>query len=153
MATANLPTAFFGDNFGVKNSDLEKFSTPLWRKSGLCRSLFRVSAKRGRQSGRRDGQKLLPVDRQWRRRARARRCEDRLRLHRRYYHKKFGAGGAHGTLHRAKPPFPMPVPVGQQRGEAHNLYPVKTPVNDVDLEKKSSCSTKSINLRTASIHG
>ena len=33
-------------------------------------------------------------------------------------------------------PSQCPVPVGQHRGEAHDLYPVKTPVNDVALEKK-----------------
>ena len=30
----------------------------------------------------------------------------------------------------------VPAPVGQLRGESHDLYPVKTPVNDVALEKK-----------------
>jgi TldD protein len=29
-----------------------------------------------------------------------------------------------------------PVPVGQSKSEAHDLYPVKTPVNDVALDKK-----------------
>jgi TldD protein len=29
-----------------------------------------------------------------------------------------------------------PVPVGQARAEAHDLYPIKTPVNDVPLDKK-----------------
>src|SRR6266699_2020899 len=33
-------------------------------------------------------------------------------------------------------PSAAPVPVGQQRSEAHDLYPIKTPVNDVALEKK-----------------
>src|SRR6266550_2756580 len=33
-------------------------------------------------------------------------------------------------------PSAAPVPVGPQRSEAHDLYPIKTPVNDVALEKK-----------------
>src|SRR5437660_9282285 len=33
-------------------------------------------------------------------------------------------------------PSAAPVPVGPQRSEAHDLYPIKTPVNDIALEKK-----------------
>jgi TldD protein len=33
-------------------------------------------------------------------------------------------------------PSQVPAAVGQLRGEAHDLYPIKTPVNDVALEKK-----------------
>ena len=33
-------------------------------------------------------------------------------------------------------PSQVPAAVGQARGEAHDLYPIKTPVNDVALEKK-----------------
>lgn len=33
-------------------------------------------------------------------------------------------------------PSQVPAAVGQVRGEAHDLYPIKTPVNDVALEKK-----------------
>jgi len=33
-------------------------------------------------------------------------------------------------------PSQVPAVVGQARGEAHDLYPIKTPVNDVALEKK-----------------
>ena len=32
----------------------------------------------------------------------------------------------------------LPIPVGQQKGEAHDLYPTKTPVTGVPLEKKVS---------------
>jgi TldD protein len=32
----------------------------------------------------------------------------------------------------------LPIQVGQQKGEAHDLYPIKTPVTDVSLEKKVS---------------
>src|SRR2546429_7013128 len=32
----------------------------------------------------------------------------------------------------------LPIPMGQQKGEAHDLYPTKTPVTDVPLEKKVS---------------
>ena len=33
-------------------------------------------------------------------------------------------------------PSQVPAAVGQVRGESHDLYPIKTPVNDVALEKK-----------------
>src|SRR3990172_12662613 len=33
-------------------------------------------------------------------------------------------------------PSQVPAAVGQARGEAHDLYPIKTPVNEVALEKK-----------------
>jgi len=35
-------------------------------------------------------------------------------------------------------PFAVPAHVGQVKGKAHDLYPVKVPVNDISLEKKVS---------------
>src|SRR5207244_12044304 len=32
----------------------------------------------------------------------------------------------------------LQIPVGQQKGEAHDVYPTKTPVTDVALEKQDS---------------
>jgi len=41
MAPANLPTTFFGDNFGVKNSDLEKvLDTALAKKADYADLYF-----------------------------------------------------------------------------------------------------------------
>src|SRR5258705_12531319 len=48
MAPANLPTAFFGDNFGVKNSDLEKvLDTALAKKADYADLYFEYRQNEG----------------------------------------------------------------------------------------------------------
>ena len=48
MATANLPAAFFGDNFGVKGSDLEKvLDTALAKKADYADLYFEYRQNEG----------------------------------------------------------------------------------------------------------
>ena len=137
MAAANLPTAFFGDNFGVKNSDLEKvLDTALAKKADYADLYFEyrqnegVSLEEGmvkncsQSIANGVGVRVLADAKT------GYAYTDDITIK----NLELAARTAHYIAQNR--PSPMPVPVGQQRGEAHDLYPVKTPVNDVDLEKK-----------------
>ena len=137
MAAANLPAAFFGDNFGVKNSDLEKvLDTALAKKADYADLYFEyrqnegVSLEEGmvkncsQSIANGVGVRVLADAKT------GYAYTDDITIK----NLELAARTAHYIAQNH--PSPMPVPVGQQRGEAHNLYPVKTPVNDVDLEKK-----------------
>jgi TldD protein len=137
MATANLPAAFFGDNFGVKGSDLEKvLDTALAKKADYADLYFEyrqnegVSLEEGmvkncsQSIANGVGVRVLADAKT------GYAYTDDITIK----NLELAARTAHYIAQNR--PSPMPVPVGQHRGEAHDLYPVKTPVNEVDLEKK-----------------
>src|SRR5882762_5290171 len=137
MAPANLPTAFFADNFGVKNSDLEKvLDTALAKKADYADLYFEyrqnegVSLEEGlvkncsQSTANGVGVRVLADAKT------GYAYTDDITIQ----NLELAARTAHYIAQNR--PSAAPVPVGPQRSEAHDLYPIKTPVNDVALEKK-----------------
>src|SRR5437762_3338504 len=137
MATANLPAAFFGDNFGIKSNDLEKvLDTALAKKADYADLYFEyrqnegVSLEEGlvkncsQSTANGVGIRVLADAKT------GYAYTDDITIK----NLELAARTAHYIAQNR--PSAAPVPVGQQRGEAHDLYPIKTPVNDVALEKK-----------------
>jgi len=137
MAPANLPTTFFGDNFGVKNSDLEKvLDTALAKKADYADLYFEyrqnegVSLEEGlvkncsQSTANGVGVRVLADAKT------GYAYTDDITIQ----NLELAARTAHYIAQNR--PSAAPVPVGPQRSEAHDLYPIKTPVNDVALEKK-----------------
>jgi len=137
MATANLPAAFFGDNFGVKSNDLEKvLDTALAKKADYADLYFEyrqnegVSLEEGlvkncsQSTANGVGVRVLADAKT------GYAYTDDITIQ----NLELAARTAHYITQNR--PSSAPVPVGPQRSEAHDLYPIKTPVNDVALEKK-----------------
>ena len=137
MATANLPAAFFGDNFGVKSNDLEKvLDTALAKKADYADLYFEyrqnegVSLEEGlvkncsQSTANGVGVRVLADAKT------GYAYTDDITIQ----NLELAARTAHYIAQNR--PSSAPVPVGPQRSEAHDLYPIKTPVNDVALEKK-----------------
>ena len=137
MATANLPAAFFGDNFGVKSNDLEKvLDTALAKKADYADLYFEyrqnegVSLEEGlvkncsQSTANGVGIRVLADAKT------GYAYTDDITIQ----NLELAARTAHYIAQNR--PSSAPVPVGPQRSEAHDLYPIKTPVNDVALEKK-----------------
>jgi len=137
MATANLPAAFFGDNFGVKSNDLGKvLDTALAKKADYADLYFEyrqnegVSLEEGlvkncsQSTANGVGVRVLADAKT------GYAYTDDITIQ----NLELAARTAHYIAQNR--PSSAPVPVGPQRSEAHDLYPIKTPVNDVALEKK-----------------
>jgi TldD protein len=137
MSTGTPPALFFGDNFGLRNSDLEKvFDVALAKKADYADLYFEYRQNEGisleegmvkncsQSTANGVGVRVL---------AEAKTgyaytddiTIDKLEL---------AARTAHYIAQNQT--SSMSVPVGQSRAEAHDLYPIKTPVNDVALEQK-----------------
>src|SRR6185295_7702073 len=137
MATANLPAIFFSDNFGIRAGDLDRvLDAALGKKADYADVYFEyrknegVSLEEGlvkscsQSTANGVGVRVL---------AEAKTgyaytddiTIDKLEL---------AARTAHYIAQNQT--SPVPVPVAQPRAEAHDLYPIKTPVNDVALEQK-----------------
>ena len=137
MSTGTPPALFFGDNFGLRNSDLEKvLDVALAKKADYADLYFDYRQNEGisleegmvkncsQSTANGVGVRVL---------AEAKTgyaytddiTIDKLEL---------AARTAHYIAQNQT--SSMPVPVGQPRAEAHDLYPIKTRVNDVALEQK-----------------
>jgi TldD protein len=137
MSTATPPALFFGDNFGLRNSDLEKvLDLALAKKADYADLYFEYRQNEGisleegmvkncsQSTGNGVGVRVL---------AEAKTgyaftddiTIDKLELAARTAH--YIAQNQTST---------SPVAIAQPRAEAHDLYPIKTPVNEVALEKK-----------------
>jgi TldD protein len=137
MSTAIPPALFFGDNFGLRNSDLEKvLDVALAKKADYADLYFEYRQNEGisleegmvkncsQSTANGVGVRVL---------AEAKTgyaytddiTIDKLEL---------AARTAHYIAQNQT--SSMSVPVGQSRAEAHDLYSIKTPVNDVALEQK-----------------
>jgi TldD protein len=137
MSTGTPPALFFGDNFGLRNSDLEKvLDVALAKKADYADLYFEYRQNEGisleegmvkncsQSTANGVGVRVL---------AEAKTgyaytddiTIDKLEL---------AARTAHYIAQNQT--SSMPVPVGQPRAEAHDLYPIKTRVNDVALEQK-----------------
>ena len=137
MASANLPAAFFGDNFGVKSSDLEKIlDTALAKKADYADLYFEYRQNEGvsleeslvkncsQSTANGVGVRVVADTKT------GYAYTDDITIK----NLELAARTAHYIAQNR--PSTVPAPVGQPRGEAHDLYPIKTPVNDVALEKK-----------------
>jgi TldD protein len=137
MATANLPAAFFGDNFGVRSGDLEKvLDTALAKKADYADLYFEyrqnegVSLEEGmvkncsRSTANGVGVRVLADAKT------GYAYTDDITIK----NLELAARTAHYIAqNRAEP---ASVPVARERAEAHDLYPIKTAVHEIPLEKK-----------------
>jgi TldD protein len=137
MSTENLPAVFFGDNFGVRANDLERvLDAALAKKADYADLYFEyrknegVSLEEGlvkncsQSTSNGVGVRVLADAKT------GYAYTDDITIN----NLELAARTAHYIAQNR--PAATPAPVGQQRGEAHDLYPIKTPVNDVTLEKK-----------------
>jgi TldD protein len=137
MVSANLPAAFFGDNFGVKSSDLEKIlATALAKKADYADLYFEYRQNEGisleeslvkncsQSTANGVGVRVLADAKT------GYAYTDDITIK----NLELAARTAHYIAQNR--PSVVPAPIGQPRGEVRDLYPIKTPVNDVALEKK-----------------
>ena len=137
MATANLPAVFFGDNFGVRSGDLEKvLDTALAKKADYADLYFEyrqnegVSLEEGmvkncsRSTANGVGVRVLADAKT------GYAYTDDITIK----NLELAARTAHYIAqNRAEA---ASVPVARERVEAHDLYPIKTAVHEIPLEKK-----------------
>ncbi len=137
MATANLPAAFFGDNFGVRSGDLEQvLDTALGKKADYADLYFEyrqnegVSLEEGmvkncsRSTANGVGVRVLAEAKT------GYAYTDDITIK----NLELAARTARAIAQDRAEPAAVPVAAG--RGAAHDLYPIQTPVNEVALEKK-----------------
>ncbi len=137
MATSNLPATFFGDNFGIKSGDLEKIlDSALGKKADYADLYFEyrrnegVSLEEGmvkncsQSTANGVGVRVLADAKT------GYAYTDDITLE----NLELAARTAQYIAQNR--PSLTPAPVGKARAESHDLYPVKTPVNDIVLEKK-----------------
>jgi len=137
MSIATPPALFFGDNFGLKNSDLEKvLDVALAKKADYADLYFEyrqnegVSLEEGmvkncsQSTANGVGVRVLAEAKT------GYAYTDDITID------KLELAARTARYIAQNQTSPTPVPVGQLRAEAHDLYPVKTPVNEVTLEKK-----------------
>jgi TldD protein len=137
MATSNLPAAFFGDNFGIKSGDLEKvLDSALGKKADYADLYFEyrrnegVSLEEGmvkncsQSTANGVGVRVLADAKT------GYAYTDDITIE----NLELAARTAQYIAQNR--PSLTPAPVGKARAESHDLYPVKTPVNDIVLEKK-----------------
>ena len=136
MATANLPSAFFSDNFSVGRGTWIRFSTRLWAERRITPMSFRVPKEGRGESGRGAGQKLFAWTRQWSRRAGAGGGQAGYAYTDDITIKNLELAARTAQYIAQNRSSQAPVLMGQPRAEAHDLYAIKTPVNDIALEKK-----------------
>src|SRR4026208_1174824 len=137
MAQDNLPVGFFSRNFGINTGDLDKvLDAALGKKADYADLFFDYSRNEGvsleeglvkscsQSTANGVGVRVL--------------AEAKTGY---AYTDDITIQNLEGAARTAQyiaqnRPSQAPVPVGQPRAEAHDLYAIKTPVNDVALEKK-----------------
>ena len=137
MTQENLPVAFFSDNFGIKAGDLDKvLDAALGKKADYADLYFEyrrnegVSLEEGlvkncsQSTANGVGVRVLADTKT------GYAYTDDITIE----NLEIAARTARYIAQTRQ--SQVPVPVGQPQGEIHDLYPVKTPVNDVALEKK-----------------
>ena len=137
MATTNLPAMFFNDNFVIRDGDLEKvLDAALGKKADYADLYFEyrrnegVSLEEGlvkncsQSTANGVGVRVLADTKT------GYAYTDDITIE----NLEIAAGTArHIAQHRSAE---TPAPIGRPRVQAHDLYPVKTPVNDIALETK-----------------
>jgi TldD protein len=137
MTQENLPVAFFSDNFGIKAGDLDKvLDAALGKKADYADLYFEyrrnegVSLEEGlvkncsQSTANGVGVRVLADTKT------GYAYTDDITIE----NLEIAARTARYIAQTRQ--SQAPAPVGQPHGEIHDLYPVKTPVNDVALEKK-----------------
>jgi TldD protein len=137
MATTNLPATFFNDNFAIRDGDLEKvLDAALGEKADYADLYFEyrrnegVSLEEGlvkncsQSTANGVGVRVLADTKT------GYAYTDDITIE----NLEIAAGTArHIAQNRSAE---TPAPIGRPRVQAHDLYPVKTPVNDIALETK-----------------
>ena len=137
MATTNLPATFFNDNFAIRDGDLEKvLDAALGEKADYADLYFEyrrnegVSLEEGlvkncsQSTANGVGVRVLADTKT------GYAYTDDITIE----NLELAAGTArHIAQNRSAE---TPAPIGRPRVQAHDLYPVKTPVNDIALETK-----------------
>ncbi|MGH7795291.1 MAG: metalloprotease TldD [Candidatus Binatia bacterium] len=137
MATENLPATFFNENFGIRSHDLHKvLDAALGKKADYADLYFEYRRNEGvgleeglvkncsQSSANGVGVRVLAGSKT------GYAYTDDITIENLEIAARTAQYIAQNRSAQA------PAPVGQRRGEALDLYPVKTPVNDVALEKK-----------------
>jgi len=137
MATDNLPVIFFDDNFGIRPGDLDKvLDSALGRKADYADLYFEYRMNEGvgleeglvkncsHSTANGVGVRVLAESKT------GYAYTDDITIQ----NLEIAARTAQYIAQNRS--AEAPVPVGQLRGEARDLYPVKTPVNDIALEGK-----------------
>src|SRR6185503_15647156 len=137
MPQENLPAAFFNRNFGINTGDLEKvLDDALGKKADYADLFFEyrrnegVSLEEGmvkncaQSTANGVGVRVLAETKT------GYAYTDDITIE----NLVIAARTAHYIAQNRS--TQMPVPVGQARSEPHDLYPIKTPVNDVPLDQK-----------------
>jgi len=137
MSTATPPALFFGDNFGLRNSDLEKvLDLALAKKADYADLYFEYRQNEGisleegmvkncsQSTGNGVGVRVLAEAKT------GYAYTDDITIDK----LEIAARTAHYIAQNQI--SPAPVAIAQPGARAHDLYPIKTPVNEVGLEKK-----------------
>jgi TldD protein len=137
MATTNLPAVFFNDNFGIRSGDLERvIDAAIGKKADYADLFFEYRRNEGvsleesmvkncsQSTANGVGVRVL-ADTKTGYAYTDDITVENLEL------------AARTAQHIAQNrPTQAPVPAGRARAESHDLYPIKTPVNEIELEKK-----------------
>ncbi|HEX9788067.1 MAG TPA: metalloprotease TldD [Candidatus Binatia bacterium] len=137
MATDNLPATFFSENFGVRSSDLNKvLDAALGKKADYADLYFEYRKNEGvgleeglvkncsQSTANGVGVRVLADTKT------GYAYTDDITIE----NLEIAARTAQYIAQNRS--AQTPAPVGQPRGEVRDLYPVKTPVNEIALEKK-----------------
>jgi TldD protein len=137
MATTNLPATFFNDNFGIRSRDLERvIDAALGKKADYADLFFEYRRNEGvsleeslvkncsQSTANGVGVRVLADTKT------GYAYTDDITIE----NLELAARTAQYIAQNR--PTQAPLPVGRARAESHDLYPIKTPVNDVALEKK-----------------
>src|SRR4026207_1985420 len=137
MATANLPAIFFSDNFGIRAGDLDRvLDAALGKKADYADVYFEyrknegVSLEEGlvkscsQSTANGVGVRVLAEAKT------GYAYTDDITI------KNLEVAARTAQYIAQNRPSQAPGPVGQPRAEAHDRYAIKTPVNDIALEKK-----------------
>jgi TldD protein len=137
MATETLPTAFFSDNFGIRSNDLQKvLEAALGKKADFADLYFEYRRNEGvgleeglvkncsQSTANGVGVRVLAEAKT------GYAYTDDITIE----NLEIAARTAQYIAQNR--PSQTPAPAGQPRAARHDLYPVKTPVNDIALENK-----------------
>jgi TldD protein len=137
MAATNLPAVFFNDNFGIRSGDLERvIDAALGKKADYADLFFEyrrnegVSLEEGmvkncsQSTANGVGVRVLADTKT------GYAYTDDITIE----NLELAARTAQYIAQNR--PTQAPLPVGSARAESHDLYPIKTPVNDIALEQK-----------------
>ncbi len=137
MAIETLPAAFFSDNFGIRSNDLQKVvDTALGKKADYADLYFEYRRNEGvgleeglvkncsQSTANGVGVRVLAETKT------GYAYTDDITI------EKLEIAARTAQYIAQNRSSQTPAPVGQPRGEHHDLYPVKTPVNDIALENK-----------------